>query len=103
MAEDGSDVEYNGKRVDVKNTFRHYKYLIWPRTKNQLFDGKKFDILALVKGDTVRAGIPAEFEMTGWMHKSKFRAIRETAGADHKLDSGTWHVHQSALTDFLPR
>jgi hypothetical protein len=102
-ADDGGDIAFKGHRVDVKTTVRRGQYLIWPKTKNHLFAGKRFSVLALVKGDAVAAGKDAEFEMTGWMLKSDFAAQRKTASAGHKLDEGTWHVHQSALQDFRAR
>ena len=61
-------------------------YLIWPIRKNDLFAGKDFDLLVLVKNDW-NVGFPR-----GWLEKAEFSRLKEVAGEGHKLDPGTWHV-----------
>jgi len=80
-------------RVDVKRTDIVGRYLIWPIGKNAIFESKGFDALALVKNDGPRGWVQ------GFIGKAEFRQLKSVAGSGHKLDPGTWHVHETSLID----
>lgn len=90
----GFDVDAFGRRIEVKSTAMHGRYLVWPRCANHAFDGLAFDVLALVKCR------PPIAELTGWIPKDRFRVFRHTAPAGHRLDAGTWFVDQTVLLPF---
>ena len=85
------DVRAGRWRIDVKRTGLSGGYLIWPIRKNDLFAGKDFDLLVLVKNDW-NVGFPR-----GWLEKAEFSRLKEVAGEGHKLDPGTWHVGEDRL------
>jgi hypothetical protein len=85
------DVDTPRVTIDVKGTSLHYKYLIWPLRKNELFAGKQFDFLALVKNDW-NVGYPV-----GWIEKWEFFRRKQIAGEGHVLTKGTWHVDEEIL------
>jgi hypothetical protein len=95
--DDGWDVIYTGKRVDIKGTRAHGRYLIWPLNKRHIWNNKPFDYLALVRGDD------PIFEVVGWVSKRRFEANFQTAGPDHVLDAGTWHMHAKDLDEIPER
>jgi hypothetical protein len=93
FCDNGTDIIWRSKRWDIKATKIGGQYLIWPITKNEIYDSKQFDCLALVK-----FAVPT-FELAGWISKGEFSATHEIATDGHKLFSGTWYVHQDRLWD----
>src|SRR5262245_36759666 len=47
--DNGTDIQWRGKRWDIKATGMGSHYLIWPIVKNSIYHTKQFDCLALVK------------------------------------------------------
>lgn len=93
----GSDMSYLGKLIDVKGTLWSGQYLIWPKHKNHLLAGKRFDALALVKmNEGPQKGCPSGTTW-GWISKAEFQKKYRVAGPDHALDEGTFYVHQDEL------
>jgi hypothetical protein len=90
----GSDLVLQGFRFDIKASRNGSQYLIWPISKNNLFDAKAFDALGFVRVDH------AHCELVGWTDKEIFRIHHEIAPEHHKLKCGTWFMHQSRLYPF---
>lgn len=87
----GFDLEINGYRFDVKTTGAGCHYLIWPVNKRHIFEGEPFDYLVLVKGR------PPIFQIAGVISKEAFGRQHKVADEAHKLDAGTWFMHESEL------
>ena len=92
--DDGWDVKVSDTRFDVKATGPRSQYLIWPIRKNSIFASKRFDSLALVRGEAAR------FEIAGHIPKALFATEHRVADEAHVLDTGTWYMHQSELWTF---
>jgi hypothetical protein len=93
-ADSGFDLVWRGHRWDVKSTHAGGKFLLWPVTKNHVYDEKAFDRLVLVKHKA------PNFLIRGWISKADFRDRKRVAGQGHKLFPGTWFVDQTELTIF---
>jgi len=90
---DHYDIVIADFRLDVKSAFPTYEYLIWSLAKNHIFESKQFDALALVKiNDQYGVGYSQ-----GWITKGEFSEMKQIAGEGHKLDCGTWYMHQDEL------
>lgn len=85
----GFDLAIDRYRIDVKHTYSHYKYLIWPVNKRHIFESKPFNALVLVKGENGR------YCVSCWMLKSMFRLICREANEGDPLTPGTWYIHQA--------
>ena len=99
-ADPGWDIVVFGQRVDVKSTWLHGKFLIWPMGKNHLFDAKQFDMLALVKlerDEKTKARATGAGVISGWIPKRDFRQRRMVAGNDHALDAGARYMPEDEL------
>lgn len=90
----GFDLVLAGFKFDIKASRNNAQYLIWPITKNHLFDAKQFDALALVRVNDARC------ELVGWIDKEIFRVHHDVAPDGHKLQPGTWFMHESGLYPF---
>lgn len=90
----GYDVVLKGYRFDIKASRNGAQYLIWPITKNHLFDAKPFDALGFVRVDGDRC------DLVGWIDKPIFRKHHQIADEFHKLMCGTWFMHCSKLYPF---
>jgi hypothetical protein len=90
----GCDARFHGVRFDIKTTTMRGQYLIWPINKNGFYESKGFDALALIKLDLCTA------ELTGWVSKARFLAEHQVADEAHKLDCGTWYMHERELSRF---
>jgi hypothetical protein len=89
--DDGHDLIARGQRIDVKTIKHEYRYLIWPRAKQTIFDRKRFDVFLMVKENLPR------FAICGWISKAEFFARKQVAPPGHRLQSGSWYVDQSEL------
>jgi hypothetical protein len=89
----GFDVVAFGVRWDIKATRRGH-YLIWPINKRHIFASKRFDTLALVRGEAPR------FTLAGFTNKPFFAGEHQVATLGHCLDPGTWYMHDSELWPF---
>lgn len=87
----GFDLCAFGARLDIKSTLTAGRFLLWPQCKNDVFDDKPFDALALVRA------APPRFKLAGWISKQDFAATRRIAPPGHPLDPGTWHVGAADL------
>jgi len=90
----GYDVMLKGYRFDIKASRNGAQYLIWPLTKNTLFDAKPFDALGFVRVDDNTC------DLVGWIDKPIFRKHHQTADENHKLLCGTWFMPCSRLYPF---
>lgn len=86
----GWDLVAYDVRWDIKATVRG-QYLIWPINKRHLFASKRFDALALVRGEA------PNFMMVGFIIKPRFKSDHHVADENHCLDAGTWYMHESEL------
>jgi hypothetical protein len=99
----GHDVAVGKTRVDVKQSGLHSRYLIWPIKKNDMFEGKDFHVLVLVKTDIERERdgerriMAARGFCAGWIGKQSFTVRHRVAGENHRLDRGTRYMTESEL------
>lgn len=92
LADVGHDLNIYRHTYDVKSTGIFGRYLIWPLKKNDLYDGKKFDYLVLVK-----VGNPI-CTIARYCSKQVFKDRHQTAWPNHRdLIPGTWFMHERDL------
>ena len=88
-------VLWSGVRVDVKGSAHPLaKCLIWPASKIELFEEKRFDILVFVWADMQKLG---RCEVRGWISKEEFKRRRIVATDDSRFINGTWFLHETEL------
>ena len=90
----GFDLMIDKYRVDVKTIDINKRFLIWPINKRHLFHVKQFDVMILVK-----AALPFEFHICGYVSKQRFAERHRVADAAHPLSPGTWYMENSQLGD----
>jgi hypothetical protein len=104
-ADSGADLTLDGIRYDVKASLFGSRYLLWPKAKNHIFEGKQFDhlVLVLVDADAEKHLDAARGYSAGFLRKEDFARLKVIAKGGHDLDPGTWHVHKDQLvgTDLL--
>lgn len=99
IPDDGCDVFYkphtqvDGLRIDVKGSKWESHCLIWPRTKNAIFDDIKSDVLLFARWQ------PPRVLLSGWVSKSYFGNNHQTAGEHHFLKPDTWYLEEEDLWD----
>ena len=107
----GWDIQAGPLRIDVKMT-EHRNVgtacLFWPLNRNDVFEEKDFNVLALVRCETVKNERGEErsngwFQIRGWISKDQFRRDMLVAGPDHNLDNGTWYVPLKLLSPVIVR
>jgi len=91
----GTDLVFKGTRIDVKGTKPGGQYLLWPKGKNKAYRGKAFDVMVLA------LGLGQKWIMKGWITKTDFWERKLTAGPNHKLTVGTWHVEAGSLNRMI--
>jgi hypothetical protein len=89
--DDGSDVTFFTAQIDVKATQPRGRFLIWPIGKRHIFDSKRFNMLALVKGDGEC------FTIAGFVEKSDFALWHHVWNEPHGLQAGTWFMREEEL------
>lgn len=82
-----------GQRIDIKTVKHEKHFLLWSRSKNQIYHRKEFDVLLHVKEN-----LP-NFIIWGWITKTDFYNLKKVAPEPpgHRLQPDTWFVHESRL------
>lgn len=96
----GFDINYDGLLIDVKSSPHPYaKLLIWPFTKNHIFDQSPAHVLAFVP---IEQSVPKEGnpDFRGWIWKHEFKKRHKVANGtipNDKIHPGTRYMHQDDL------
>lgn len=85
--------QVDGLRIDVKGSKWSSHCLLWPRTKNAIFDQIKSDVLLFARWQ------PPRVLLSGWVSKSYFGNNHQTAGEHHFLKPDTWYLEEADLWD----
>lgn len=79
--------------IDLKSCELTDRCLVWPVGKNSEFWTKEFDLLGLVKVDTLEG----RGRFVGWVAKQRFWDTKKIAQPGHFLDPNTWHLLDDEL------